>query len=110
VAADVSATLHDDIVTATGDRLVRITDRETNDAVATALDRVDQIRNLSVLFSFIFVLLAILAMYTSTRRLVEMQVREIATLKSSATPRAASARTSASTGSWPAAPVPWWAC
>lgn len=80
--ADVSEQLHDDIVAVAADRLVRITDRETNDAVATAFDRVDQIRNLSVLFSFIFVLLAILAMYTSTRRLVEMQVREIATLKS----------------------------
>lgn len=74
--------LHEAIVDVAGDDLLRITDRETNDAVSIAFDRVDQIRNLSVLFSFIFVLLAILAMYTSTRRLVDMQTREIATLKS----------------------------
>lgn len=74
--------LRDDIVDLAGNDLLRITDRGTNDAVSTGFDRVDQIRNLSVLFSFIFVLLAILAMYTSTRRLVEMQTREIATLKS----------------------------
>jgi len=82
VDADDSEALREDIVALAGDQLIRITGRETNDAVATAFDRVDQIRNLSVLFSFVFVLLAILAMYTSTRRLVEMQAREIATLKS----------------------------
>lgn len=82
VDADHSDALRDDIIDVAGDDLVRITDRESNDAVSTAFDRVDQIRNLSVLFSFIFVLLAILAMYTSTRRLVDMQTREIATLKS----------------------------
>ncbi|WP_431836584.1 FtsX-like permease family protein [Cellulomonas sp. Y8] len=82
VNADVTDALQADIVAAAGDALVRITDRETNDAVSTAYDRVDQIRNLSTLFSFVFVLLAVLAMYTSTRRLVEMQSREVATLKS----------------------------
>ncbi|WP_448062634.1 FtsX-like permease family protein [Cellulomonas hominis] len=64
-----------------GDDVVRVTNRSSNLAVSTAFDRVDQIRNLSVLFSSIFVLLATLAMYTSTRRLVDMQVKEIATLK-----------------------------
>lgn len=82
VDADSSDALRDNILEVAGDDLVRITDRGSNDAVSTAFDRVDQIRNLSVLFSFIFVLLAILAMYTSTRRLVDMQTREIATLKS----------------------------
>lgn len=74
--------LQDEIAGLAGDELVRVTGQASNSAVSTAFDRVDQIRNLSVLFSFIFVLLAVLAMYTSTRRLVEMQTREIAALKS----------------------------
>lgn len=82
VTGDASGSLNEQIVDASGDQLIRLTDRSSEDAVSTAFDRVDQIRNLSVLFSFIFVLLAILAMYTSTRRLVDMQSREIATLKS----------------------------
>lgn len=82
IDAEPSESLSDAITEVAGEKLIRITDRESNDAVSTAYDRVDQIRNLSVLFSFIFVLLAILAMYTSTRRLVDMQTREIATLKS----------------------------
>ncbi|MFC6355587.1 ABC transporter permease [Luethyella okanaganae] len=82
VATQPNDDLQDQIVAIAGDSLIRVTDRASNDAVSTAFDRVDQIRNLSVLFSFIFVLLAILAMYTSTRRLVDMQTREIAALKS----------------------------
>lgn len=49
--------------------------------MANALDRVGQIRNLSYMFSFIFILLAILAMYTTIRRLIESQTKEIAVLK-----------------------------
>lgn len=74
--------LQDQIAALAGDELIRVTGQESNPTVSTAFDRVDQIRNLSLLFSFIFVLLAVLAMYTSTRRLVEMQTREIAALKS----------------------------
>jgi putative ABC transport system permease protein len=81
VATDGSARTSAAVADEVGDRLLRLTDRTTNDAVATAYDRVDQIRDLSVLFSFIFVLLAVLAMYSSMRRLVEMQTREVATLK-----------------------------
>ena len=55
--------------------------RETLNEVANALDRVGQIRNLSYMFSFIFILLAILAMYTTIRRLIESQIKEIAVLK-----------------------------
>jgi putative ABC transport system permease protein len=64
-----------------GDQVVRITDQSSNASVSTAFDRVEQIRNLSLLFSFIFVLLAVLAMYSCTRRLVDMQARTIATFK-----------------------------
>ena len=55
--------------------------QHTLNDVATALDRVGQIKNLSYLFSFIFILLAILAMYTTIRRLIETQTKEIAVLK-----------------------------
>lgn len=87
VRADDPAAAQTAAIDALGDAVVRATDRASNLAVSTAFDRVDQIRNLSVLFSSIFVLLAILAMYTSTRRLVDMQDREIATLKALGIPR-----------------------
>lgn len=55
--------------------------QNTLNDVSNALERVGQIRNLSYLFSFLFVLLAILAMYTTIRRLIETQTKEIAVLK-----------------------------
>lgn len=64
-----------------GARLVVYYNRTTLPDVSSALDRVGQIRNLSYLFSFIFILLAILAMFTTIRRLIEDQMGEIATLK-----------------------------
>lgn len=81
LATDGTDEVTEAVADAAGDRLLRVTDRATNDSVATAFDRVGQIQNLSVLFSFIFVLLAVLAMYSSMGRLVEMQSLEIATLK-----------------------------
>lgn len=48
--------------------------------VSNALDRVGQIRGLSVLFSFIFILLSILTMFTTIKRLIETQIKEVATL------------------------------
>lgn len=56
-----------------GARLVAYYNRTTLPDVSSALDRVGQIRNLSYLFSFIFILLAILAMFTTIRRLIEDQ-------------------------------------
>lgn len=64
-----------------GDRYVGYFDRNTLPDVSNALDRVGQIKNLSYLFSFIFILLAILAMYTSIKKLIESQLKEIAILK-----------------------------
>jgi putative ABC transport system permease protein len=55
--------------------------QDTLNDVANALERVGQIKNLSYLFSFLFILLAILAMYTTIRRLIETQTKEIAVLK-----------------------------
>lgn len=64
-----------------GSRLVTYYNRSTLPDVSNALDRVGQIRNLAYLFSFIFILLAVLAMFTTIRRLIEDQMGEIATLK-----------------------------
>lgn len=64
-----------------GQRFISYADHHTLVDVSDALDRVGQIRNLSFLFSFIFILLAILAMYTTIRRLIETQTKEIAVLK-----------------------------
>ncbi|KPG69749.1 ABC transporter permease [Enterococcus sp. RIT-PI-f] len=55
--------------------------RSTLSEVSEALGRVNQIRNLSYMFSFIFILLAILAMYTTIKRLIETQTKEIAVLQ-----------------------------
>lgn len=48
--------------------------------VSNAVDRVGQVRGLSILFSFIFVLLSILTMFTTIKRLIETQLKEVATL------------------------------
>ncbi|MDF7669191.1 ABC transporter permease [Lactobacillus sp. ESL0703] len=63
------------------DRLIGFYSRATLPDVSNALDRVGQIRNLSYLFSFIFILLAILAMYTTIQRLIKNQSDIIATFK-----------------------------
>ncbi|MEE8830443.1 MAG: FtsX-like permease family protein [Leuconostoc gelidum] len=46
------------------------------------MDRVGQIHNLSVLFSVIFILLAVLAMYTTIRKIIDQQQHDMATLQS----------------------------
>lgn len=61
--------------------LLTYNNRATLTEISTASERVTEIKNLSYLFSFIFVLLAILAMVTTIRRLVEDQIGEIAVLK-----------------------------
>lgn len=64
-----------------GGRLTSYQDRSVRPYVSIAFSRVGQIRNLSVLFSGIFIILALLSMYTSVRRLVNVQARDIASLK-----------------------------
>ena len=64
-----------------GERHLGFFDRDTLLYVSEPLARVGQFRNLSFLFSSIFILLAVLAMYTTIRRLIETQTKEIAVLK-----------------------------
>lgn len=56
-------------------------DRGSLPGVVGLTDRVHQIRSLSLLFASLFVAVAMLAMFTSMRRLVDMQQRDVATLK-----------------------------
>lgn len=63
------------------ERHIAYYDHKTLNEVSEAFDRVDQIRNLSFMFSFIFILLAILAMYTTIKRLIDTQSKEIAVLQ-----------------------------
>lgn len=69
------------IISILGNSYAGYYDRTTLSSVESATSRPQQIGNLSLLFSFIFILLAILAMYTTIRRLVQNQTKDIATLK-----------------------------
>ncbi|SER23142.1 ABC transporter permease [Streptococcus gallolyticus] len=70
-----------DVETILGGHLISYYNQETLTEVSEATGRVGQIRNLSYLFSFIFILLAVLAMFTTIRRLIESQTKEIAVIK-----------------------------
>ncbi|MGB4779734.1 FtsX-like permease family protein [Microbacterium sp.] len=73
--------LRDAVGTVLADRVQSVTDRSSNAFVAPAFERVSQLRSLSFLFSTLFVLVALLAMATSIRRLVDIQHTDIATLR-----------------------------
>lgn len=73
--------IRDDLEEILGEHLLSYDDQKTLTEVSEATGRVGQIRNLSYLFSFIFILLAILAMFTTIRRLIESQTKEIAVIK-----------------------------
>ena len=73
--------LRGDLESIFGGDLVSYQDQKSLTEISEATDRVGQIRNLSYLFSFIFILLAILAMFTTIQRLIDGQTKEIAVLK-----------------------------
>ena len=73
--------IRDDLEEILGEHLLSYDDQKTLTEVSEATGRVGQIRNLSYLFPFIFILLAILAMFTTIRRLIESQTKEIAVIK-----------------------------
>lgn len=73
--------IRDEIERILGSKLITYYNQKTLTDLSEATDRVGQIRNLSYLFSFIFILLAILAMFTTIRRLIESQTKEIAVIK-----------------------------
>jgi putative ABC transport system permease protein len=63
------------------ERYVAYYNRDTLPEVSNALSRVNQIRRLSLMFSSLFVLLSILSMNTTIKRLIDSQASDIATLK-----------------------------
>ncbi|POH06502.1 ABC transporter permease [Fructilactobacillus lindneri] len=65
-----------------GKKYIALQTQKSNVGIATAVDRVGQIRNISILFSIIFILLAVLAMYTTIRKIIDQQQRDMATLQS----------------------------
>lgn len=73
--------IRSDVETILGAHLLSYYNQKTLTEISEATGRVGQIRNLSYLFSFIFILLAILAMFTTIRRLIESQTKEIAVIK-----------------------------
>lgn len=66
-----------DIEEILGKHLLSYDNQKTLTEVSEATGRVGQIRN----FSFIFIFLAILAMFTTIRRLIESQTKKIAVIK-----------------------------
>lgn len=64
-----------------GDRYSSVLDRDSHPFVSTAYERVAQIRSLSYLFSSLFLVVALLSIFTSIRRLTDTQQGEIAILK-----------------------------
>lgn len=73
--------LDDEVPAILGDRYGSFAQSDSYPAVATAYERVAQIRSLSYLFSSLFLLVAVLSISTSIRRLTDIQRSKVATLK-----------------------------
>lgn len=71
----------DDAREALGAAYTSYADRESHPHVATAFERVSQIRSLSYLFTGLFLLVALLSITTSVKRLTDVQRSEVAALK-----------------------------
>lgn len=82
VKSDGSEQLVDDLWAGLGDKVVRVSTRDTDAQISPVYDRVRVIRNVSVLFASLFLVVGILAMYSSTKRLVDSELKTIATLQS----------------------------
>ena len=74
-------TLRDTIPEILENRYISYFDRTTFSEVSYAIETPAQLQGLSFLFGFIFILLSVLAMYTTIKRLIEVQTKDIATLK-----------------------------
>ena len=64
-----------------GGRFVGYFEQESNFAIVAAMHQPGMLRDISLMFTFIFLSLAILTMYTTIKRLVDAQTKDIATLK-----------------------------
>jgi putative ABC transport system permease protein len=64
-----------------GDRYLGFANRDTLNSVYAPLDKAEQIKKMSIMFSSIFILLALLTMQTAMTRLVANQRTQIGTMK-----------------------------
>lgn len=65
-----------------GDRFLAYYDRDTLFDVSFVSNQVKNLRRMSILFSSLFILLSVLSMHTTIKRLIDAQSSDIATLKS----------------------------
>lgn len=63
-----------------GDNMISYTDRETNPNITYFTNKIQSIKQVSIFFSFIFLLLALLTIYSTISRLVDSQRIQIGTL------------------------------
>ncbi|WP_435298958.1 ABC transporter permease [Timonella sp. A28] len=73
--------LRDKATQALGEKYGSYMQRDSHPYVATAYERAEQIKSMSYLFSSLFLLVALLSIFTSIRRLTDIQRFEVATLK-----------------------------
>ncbi len=64
-----------------GDRLYSVTDRSDTTSIWTLVDQREQIKTMAMLFSLVFILLALLTMYTTMSRLANNQLMQIGTMR-----------------------------
>lgn len=73
--------VRDEIRGILNERYIAYYSRDTLPEVSTALERVVQLKSVSILFSTFFLMLSILSMNTTIKRLIDSQAMDIVTLK-----------------------------
>lgn len=74
-------TLQKDVGDVLGEKAYQVAFREDMQSIIRIEDEQEQVRKMAMLFSVVFVLLSLLAMYTTMSRLVNNQVVQIGTMK-----------------------------
>lgn len=82
IKSDGSSSVKDNINELMGERFLAYYDRDTLFDVAFVSNQVKNLRRMSILFSALFILLSVLSMHTTIKRLIDAQSSDIATLKS----------------------------
>lgn len=82
IKSDSSSVVKENINELMGDRLLAYYDRDTLFDVSFVNNQVKNLRRMSILFSALFILLSVLSMHTTIKRLIDAQSSDIVTLKS----------------------------
>lgn len=77
-----NSTLEDNINEMLGDRFIAYFNRDTLMDISFVSNQVDNLKRVSLLFSVLFILLSLLSMRTTIKRLIDAQSSDINTLKS----------------------------